>query len=405
MSLEFNKIVQQVQTMGQFLGHKDGSINAKLELALKLFYEADDLDFAHERIAKVRQSNSISYRGAVPHDEVICEVFDRPPMPPSGTVIAADGSQVYPDAHAPTQFYLVNIGWFACTYGEVRLPEQATEPQLVYKDSEINDADGRMVNNNTVNARRTVAEVKALATQAWLLRGEARPLVTLHDGGLLKFFGSAEITDAAKLEQEYMTQLRSLKDSHALLTGYLDRPRSTYILSLLHLLNLEPETISDVTMKTNGELEGLTDIYLMSRVLKPGQRSAIMTQNSPQNLTYKTLDPDFEIAYFYLNVSDDRHAAIARVDIPMWVARDLREVNDLHALILAQCAIQGRRHYPYALTRADELAYVGMAEKQQLNELINIELLKNRVERQQSDKLQTKGLARASRRQHKMGSR
>lgn len=405
MSLEFNKVVQQVQTMGQFLGHKDGSINAKLELALQLFYAANDLDVARERIQRVRQSSSISYRGAVPHDEVICEVFDRPPMPPSGTVIAADGSQVYPDAHAPTQFYLVNIGWFACTYGEVRLPEQATEPQLVYKDSEINDADGRMVNNNTVNARRTVAEVKSLATQAWLLRGEARPLVALHDGGLLKFFGSAEITDAAKLEQEYMVQLANLRDSHALLTGYLDRPRSTYILSLLHLLNLDPEAVNDLALKTNGELEGLTDIYLMSRVLKPGQRSAIMTQNSPQNLTYKTLDSDFEIAYFYLNVSDDRNAVIARVDMPMWVARDIREVNDLHALILAQCAIQGRRHYPYALTRADELAYVGTAEKQQLNELINIELLKNRVERQQSDKLQTKGLARASRRQHKMGSR
>lgn len=403
MSLEFNKVVEQVQSLGRFMGHKDGSINAKLELALAWYRAADDLDAARRRVELVRRSNISVYRGGAPLDEVICERYDRPPMPVSATLLAADGSQIYPDAHAPTQYYLINIGWFVCTYGETRLPEQATEPEIAYSDKQMLDLDGRMINNTTVNARRTLAEVQALAKQAWLLRGEARPLVTLHDGGLLKFFGPAEITGAADLEREYIVALQGLKDVRALLAGYLDRPRSTHIISLLHLLNLDPDAITDTTLRTNGDLEGLTDIYLMSRVLQPGQRSAILTQNSPQNTSYRDQDVDFEIAFFYLNVSDDSRPAIARVDVPMWVARDSQAVDDLHALLLAQCAIQGRRHYPYALTRADELAYVSGVEKQQLNELINIELLKNRVERQQSDKLQTKGLARASRRQHRMG--
>jgi len=405
MSLEFNKIVEQVHSMGRFLGHRDNSLNAKLALALEWFYAANDLDAARQRVDLIRRSSVGGYRGGAPVDEVLCETFGRPPMPLSGTLIAADGGQVYPDAHAPTQYYLVNIGWFACTYGEVRLPEQATEPTLAYADKDINDADGRMVNNTTVNARRTVAEIRTLSTQAWLLRGEARPLVALHDGGLLKFFGSAEVTDAAQLARDYITELTRLRDARALFAGYLDRPRSTYLISLLHLLQLEPDEINEATLRTNGELEGLTDIYLMSRVLKPGERSAMLTQNSPQNASYRSEDPDFEIACFYLNVSDDSHAAIARIDVPMWVARDEQAVDELHALILSQCAIQGRRHYPYALTRADELAYISQAEKQQLNEIINIELLKNRVERQASDKLQTKGLARASRKQHKLGSR
>jgi len=202
-----------------------------------------------------------------------------------------------------------------------------------------------------------------------------------------------------------MEALQRLQDAQALLAGYLDKPRSTYIISLLHLLSLDPSQINDLNLKTNGELEGLADIYLMSRVLRPGQRSAIMTQNSPQNREYASRNPDYEIAFFYLNVSDDVRPAIARVDIPLWVARNKRAVDDLHAILMAQCAIQGRRHYPYALTRADELAYVSSSEKQQLNELINIEMLKNRVESEASDKLQTKGLARGSRRQHRIGSR
>jgi hypothetical protein len=402
MSLEFNKLVEQVHTMGRFLGHKDGSLNARLELALEWFYAANDLETARERIALVRRSSINNYRGGVALDEVICETFARPPMPVSGTLIAADGGQIYPDIHAPTQYYLINIGWFACTYGEVRLPEQATEPTLAYADNDISDADGRMVNNPTVNARRTLAEIETLAKQSWLLRGEARPLVALHDGGLLKFFGSAEVTGASQLADDYLGQLLRLRDTRALLAGYLDRPRSTYLISLLHLLHLEPDQINEAALRTNGELEGLTDIYLMSRVLQPGERSALIIQNSPQNQSYKAENPDFEIACFYVNVSDHSRATIARIDVPMWVARDLQAVDDLHALVLSQCAIQGRRHYPYALTRADELAYISQTEKQQLNELINIEMLKNRVERQASDKLQTKGLARASRRQHKI---
>lgn len=405
MSLEFNKLVSQVQTMGRFLGHRDQSISARLELALQWFYAATDLEAVQRRIELVRHSSVSGYRGAAAFDEVICQTFDRPAMPPSGTLIAADGSQIYPDQHSPALYYLLNMGWFTAYYGETRLPDQATEPTLYYADTEINDADGRLVNNTTVNARRSVAEMQTLARQAWYLRGEARPLVCLHDGGLLKFFGSSEVADGKKIEADYMKALQRLYDAQAVLAGYIDKPQSTYLISLLHLLHLEPSEINDFNLKTNGELEGLSDIYLMSRVLRPGQRSAIMVQNSPQNREYANVDPSYEIGFFYINVSDDHRSAIARVDIPLWVARNKRAVDDLHAILLAQCAIQGRRHYPYALTRADELAYVSGGEKQQLNELINIELLKNRVEREASGKLQTKGLARASKRQHKIGSR
>jgi hypothetical protein len=391
--------------MGRFLGHRDLSLSTRLQIALEMFYAADDLAPIQRRIDLVRKSSVSGYRGAVAIDEIICQRFPRPEMPPSGTLVAVDGSQIYPDQHAPTLYYLINLSAFTCYYGESRIPDQATDPQLFYKDTEVQDADGRLISNLTVNARRSVAEMQTLAKQAWTLRGEARPLVTLYDGGLLKFFGANEVADAAKIEQDYMEALQRLQDARATLSGYVDKPRSTYIISLLHLLDLEPEDVNDYNLKTNGEIEGLSDVYLLNHVLQPGERSAIMAQNSPQNREYKDRDPSYEIAFFYVNVSDNPAPTIARIDVPMWVAQDKRAIDDLHALILAQCAIQGRRHYPYALTRADELAYVSSVDKQQLNELINVELLKNRVEREASNKLQTKGLARGSKRQHKIGSR
>ena len=56
----------------------------------------------------------------------------------------------------------------------------------------------------------------------------------------------------------------------------------------------------------------------------------------------------------------------------MWVARDRQAVSALHGLLLAQCRMQGRNPYPYALTRADELAVVTGRDKRKLDELIKV---------------------------------
>jgi NurA domain len=274
----------------------------------------------------------------------------------------------------------------------------------VYSEALVQDADGRLITNQTVNARRSVAEMGRLAQEAWDRRDSARPLITFHDGGLLKFFGATDVAGAAQIEKDYMTALQKLHDCGAVLLGYLDQPRSTYVISLLHLLSLAPEQISDAALRSNGEIEGLTDDILFANVLEAGERSAVMTQNSPQNYQYKGKDPNFEIAFFYVNVGRGDHPIIVRIDVPMWVAQDKEAVAALHALIVAQCAIQGRKHYPYVLTRADELAYVSSVEKSQLDEMIRIEMLKNQLEPEASNKLQSKGLARGDKRRHRLGA-
>jgi hypothetical protein len=409
VSLEFNKVIDQVQRMGRFLGKRNLSQSDRLALALERFYAATDMDAIHDRIQLVRSAGVSGYRGAAPlpkaYSEFICGVGETPPLPDCATLIAVDGSQIYPDPHATAVYYLINMGVYVYHHGEPRLPSQLTSPELVYADSKVKDEDGRIVNNPTVNARRNVEEMKWLAAQAWELRDEARPIVALHDGGLLKFFGSTEITNAHELEREYMTALAKLNDAGAVLCGYLDVPRSTYIISLLHLLSLEDGEVNEVNLKTDGDLQGLTDEMLFRRVLtQPGQRSALMTQNSPQNAEYMRKGADYEIASFYVNVSQFGKPVIARVDVPMWVAREPQAIEALHALLLHQCSIQGRKHYPYALTRADEMAFVSSVEKDQLNQLINIEMLKNEMQPEESNKLQTKGLARGERRHHRLRS-
>ena len=87
---------------------------------------------------------------------------------------------------------------------------------------------------------------------------------------------------------------------------------------------------------------------------------------TPQNKTYKERSADQEIVFFYLNVSSPtQEPYLARIEIPMWVAQDKALVNAVHALIYSQCQITDR--YPYALTRADEVAVVPTFEKRALD--------------------------------------
>lgn len=408
MSIEFNKLLEQVRKMGAMISHLDFDMTDKLALAESRLASADDLDAIRRKIAYVRGPEISGYRGAAPLEgpdaENLNYVFDPPYELGYATLIASDGSQVYPNEQSPVHYYLLNIGMFVYHHGQDHVPETITLPILAYHKDIVHDRNRQLVSNRTVDARRTVTEMQQLAQQAWKLHREGvrDPLVTLFDNQLL-FWASADVTDGDKLLIDYWTGMGQLRDADAILAGYVDNPtRSRQVLRLLYLLSLGDEAdikAHEAQLASGGDLEGLRDMHLFDRVLEPGQRSAIMVQNSPRNLAYRQKNASFEVAFFYVKVANGYQTAIARVDIPMWVARDRAAVNALHALILDQCAMQGRTPYPYALARADELALVSGQDRRKLDELIRMELRKQGVEPgSAAPKLQSKRAARSDKR-------
>jgi hypothetical protein len=172
----------------------------------------------------------------------------------------------------------------------------------------------------------------------------------------------------------------------------VDRPTSSFIVSLLHLMALDEPEVRAAALATNGDLEGLSDQPLMFKLLKPGERSALMVQQSPQNKRYHDKGENYEIVFFYLSVNPERPYHLARVEMPMWVTRSPGAVDLVHALVYDQCQMMWR--YPYALTRADELAVIRAHEKSHLNEMIEIELRKNQQQVEHSEKLESKVVRR-----------
>jgi hypothetical protein len=392
--------------MGRAVAHKTQSISERGQIALGKLQDSGDLGEIERMIQLVRDKDA-GFRGAAPFEEAINQAYRCGTAPEHAVIVAVDGSQVYPDFHAAALYYMTNIGIFVYYHGGDELPLGESDPYLYYADADLRERNGHgaLIKNTVVNARRDVQEIQVLARVCWDHQDFNVPLIGVMDGPLLWWL-SGDVPNAGRLTGEYYTALESFHDLHnqyannASLIGYVERGDSRFVIRLLHLLTLADEDITRNELDTSGPFEGLTDDWLFARFLKPGERSAVMIQQSPQNRDYKkNIGDPFEIAFFYLNAGLPGHSHIVRIEAPMWVAQNPAAIDQVHSLMLDQCSIAAR--YPYLLTRAHELAVITGLEKRQLDDMINTELFKNQQVAEKSPKLVTKEQTRAGRKQYK----
>ncbi len=396
MTLEFEKIMPQVERMGRALAYLNQEQSTRAEKAWAIFETLDDLEAIWQRIEFVREKDA-GFRGAAPPDpkhgirEPLNRAYPLPPLPGRATILAADGSQIYPNIHASALYYLINVSVFAYYHGDGNLPDTVSEPRLFYAESDIRSPNAEVIANAAVNALRTVQELRILSSEAWKRIDRPHPLLAISDGPLLWFAGPGVPPER---EAEYFGFLRNFYDLHANmqmkhgqsagLVGYVDRPAKPHLVGLLYLMSLPEQAIKRGVFDTFGDFSGLHDDRLMVRLLKPGERSALMVQQSPQNKIFRERDEKHEIAFFYLNVSRSTPYHVVRVELPMWVAQNTEMVDHIHALLYDQCQMMWP--YPYALTRADELAVIRASEHKQLEQLIEVELRRNAQDVEQSPK-------------------
>ncbi len=392
--LEFHKLTGQVDQMGQYLAEQEESIEVKLDIALKIMEAHADpawLPYIKERVQDAVEKDA-GYRGARPLDEPIMQSYPPSTLPEAATVVATDGSQILPNRHNAATYYLINIGTMILHHGSGQAPLVFSEPYLFYESEYVYPPNHGLISAGTVNARRSVNEMAALAEKAWEQRGETRPLIALLDNPLLFVMGT-EVPDRDQLRKLYFSAMTRLLEVQASLAGYVDKPGSTFVIRLLHLLDIPQDEVRRATLASSGRLEGLLDSQLFRTILQPGDRSALFVQMSPQNKEFRNTAGELhEIAFFYMNVSAPGELPyIARVDIPMWVAQERTMVAELQALIYHQCQ-QLPRRYPYVLTRAHELAIVKSKEAQQLNVIIQVAMTRYGLDTDDSAKQASKDL-------------
>jgi hypothetical protein len=407
MTLEFHKLTAQIEQMGQALATQKEDLDSKTAIAIQIMEAYADpafLPHIQERVQDAVDKDA-GYRGARPLDEPIMQSFPPAKLPDSATIIATDGSQIFPATHGAAFYYLLNIGSMILHHGSGEPPIILSEPYLFYEKEYIQTGDHLQITNTTISARRTIAEMSALAENGWSQRSEARPLLCLYDGALLLFPMGQEVADREALHDIYLAAMSKLMEIKATLAGYVDRPRSTFIVAMLHLLDTAIEDVSRNKLATSGRIEGLQDIRLCEHLLKPAERTALFVQMSPQNKEFRHDGGEsHEIAFFYMNIAGANEAPhISRVEIPMWVAKDRKTVAEIQALIYSQCQ-QLMSRYPYILTRADELAVVKSEETRQLNLLIQVAMTRYGLDTRESSKQAGKNAARSGKTRFKMGA-
>jgi hypothetical protein len=407
MTLEFNKLNVQLSALGQSLANETGRREEKLGLALEwLRQAAEDPQAIYARVLVTREMD-VDWRGAYPpqspYIDPLEQGIDCPDLSEQVTLIAADGSQIHLDQHAATLYYLINVGAIALRTGSGQTPRVLTRPELHYVYDELHDEIGNLIPPSIVDARRDQAELSLLAD---LAQDAQPPVVALRDGPIL-LWGYLETTPGAQRRQQenieaYMQTLSRLRTCGAAVAGYVDRSMRSDVSKMLVLSRLEMDQIKRETLSpANDPLSGLLDEHIFAKLLGPGQRSARLIIQSHVNKTYAQYE--HEVWFFYVNLSRQANRpALARVEVPAWVARDEAALDRLHAVLVQQAQILQGAPYPYALARADELAVVGAEEKEHLEALMAHEMAQYGHLSLPSRKARAKEHARGGRRQHRL---
>ncbi len=395
MALELNKLTKDVEALGQNLAERLAVLAEQLPVAQAALHSIGVADEALRR--KVELARQYRWAGAIPTSEAVDEAFALPPVLARYNVIAADGSQVYPDRHGVALYYLINIGSIVFRCGLSLAPSTSSQPKVFYQDEDLYEDEGGQKPKVKIDAQRDRAELAELARLAGAEAAHA-PTVALLDNGLLLYL-SLQVEDQALIREllnRYIDELDRLEASGAAVAGVVDRPRAASVVRLLHLNSLPLEQITDEALRRLGAWERLMDGALFE-FLQPGERSALFVHASPANEIYYA-PRGHTLYFFYVNAGRPGKPALLRVEVPEWVARDRERLNWVHLALVEQSLVSDG--FPYVLMRAHELAVVTMSERRSFDEMVVGALIKQKLRPSISQKAQGKAWTGAARRRY-----
>jgi hypothetical protein len=392
--LELNRLTGQVAEMAEALAGQRSNQRQRTERAREHLREhAQVTDELKEKLNLARRADE-SWRGAEPLGDRLDQRVQTPQRAEPATLVATDGSQIYPDTHAIALYYLTNVGSIVLRQGSGAAPVTGTAPILrMAADDPLEEQDHDRVDADEVNLRRDLREMETLAALARREREDLggdmeRLVVALADGPLLPWLPQRmQDADQRRRVRQFTAPLDDLRASYAAPLGYVDRPRSANVLRLLFLAQLPAEAISKERLRQRNEYDGLSDAGLFQDLL-PGQRTGLFAATSEINENFDAAGQ--RICFCYMNVATEegeKNATMARVEMPEWLAHDTARLEAALAAIWSDCRLL---HYPYLLTRAHELALVSRQERASLEQMLRTEMMRRGLRFEESPKANTK---------------
>lgn len=369
MPVNFQQIYTRIREIAQGATESKKVLEERRILARELLaVYASELDYLREKVEKAKEVD-INLRVAVPFRESLAACFPPPVTVTDATILAADGSQVNPDRHSAVQFCIINVGVIAMRLSSGQAPLVEVETELLYGDDLLRN--GSPLSEGMVAMRRDINERLKLDEVSRDLPG---PIVNLTDGTLELWGAKGDDPQAyANFVDQYLGVLSRLHERGVVTAGYVEKPSADLVVNLLEIATADEEQLR--RLRDYHPLHGVSDRWLYGErqqpLLPPGHRSAVFGLQSGSEKKYKGA---LSLHFFYLNVGSEGHPWPVRVEIPKWVAEDAKKLDLLHGILIEQCKMMGNRPYPYLLHRAHETAVVRYEEKQQIEQLLVLEL-------------------------------
>lgn len=375
--LDFRQLIDQVAALADEVERRSQENAAQMQTALETATGADtDFEAFRARVEDARTT----WLAAVPLDETpITRGVSPPTIPARYTAIATDGSQIPLDRHSAASYYVLNVGEIALHYGSGERPLLQSTASLSYKESDLlvggDTGEATYINEQILATRRMLAECEASARLIEAYRDRSEP-VALVDGTLILWAQEAQ-RDADRQEavSGFMRLLNAARECGVPIAGYLSRPGSREVVNALRTRLCPGEQVRcrpcPHTPRPCEIINRVNDAALYHRILPTGQRSGLFESRSKILDSYTP--PQNRVAFFYVNVGSE----IARVEIPIWVAKSKDLTARVHALVYDQ-AVKGRG-YPTALLEAHEMAVVHGADREAFNRVVENALIRRRL--------------------------
>jgi hypothetical protein len=364
VSVDYRQLYPKIQNLVQQIEQAADGHRRRCESALQALQRfSDQSDFLNERIEQALAQEGKTLRCAKPFDPILDQVFPLPTVQNHLNLAAADGSQMLPDRHAELYFGMINVGGITLPQTLHAVPQEISRSEFWYSDTDE-------FIESLFNFRRDVLERKLLLEISLSL---PPPRLALMDGPLelwMEYQPSDENgRELKRLLQIYCDTLETFRQQGILLSGYVDRPESAYVVRLLELATATAQDWAD--LRRFRPFKGVLDADLFGSFLRPGERSAIFCLQSP---LMNHFPKESEVCFFYLRVGRETEMSLARVELPLWVARDAFNVDRIHAELVSQCRQSGAYAYPYLLHRAHEVAVVRAEDRETILRALAIEL-------------------------------
>jgi hypothetical protein len=281
----------------------------------------------------------------------INDVFDVQNNLESYSVLAVDGSQVYPDRNiSGASCFLINTGGCVIQYSKKSKATFFSEPKVFLNQDLLEQNQRISFSRDLVDLKREELELQKLFEVG--LSNDVD--LCLVDGTIIFWPLEGKQEEVKDLFlKSYLNYLNKFYEYKKLIAGFISFPKSKEIVNLIKLGLCRFDFAECIACHRNYTefpckvVDYLIDSQVLRSFLKTGQRSTIFFSKSKIILEYpEHLKPCF----FYLNVGKE----IVRIETFKWVIENKENIDFICKVAIDQ-SIKGLG-YPVVLAEAHEQA-------------------------------------------------